>query len=82
MPFLPVGSPTPGPSDPTHPCTRTVWVCSEPQPGVPCGGSIDTDRPRLPCAEAGMETRVTVWGRWVPGEAGSTCSMTGVTTVW
>jgi hypothetical protein len=66
----------------THPWTRTVWECSVPQPGGPWGGSMETERPRLPWAEAGMDTSVTVWGRWEPGESGRICSMTGVTTVW
>lgn len=32
----------------THPWTRTVWECSVLQPGGPCGGSMETERPRLP----------------------------------
>lgn len=36
------------PEPATHPWTRTVWECSVLQPGGPCGGSMETERPRLP----------------------------------
>lgn len=61
----------------THSRTRTVRECSVPQPW-----SMETEKPRLPSEQAGMETSVTVCGMREAGESGRICSMTGVTTIW
>lgn len=43
---------------------------------------METEKPRLPSEQAGMETSVTVCGMREAGESGRICSMTGVTTIW
>ncbi len=63
----------------THPETLTVCVCSGLKPLGLEAWSMDTERPRLPSVEAGMDTSVTVWGILEQGESGR---VTGVTIVW
>lgn len=49
---------------------------------MPQPWSMETEKPRLPSEQAGMETSVTVCGMREAGESGRICSMTGVTTIW
>lgn len=72
-----MGPPPPSSTNDTYSRTRTVCGCSE-----PACWSIETEKPLLPSEQAGMDTRVTVCGIRVPGDSGSSWSITGVTTVW